>query len=990
MSTSAQETSRSEALAALEKRLAGHLEGELRLDEWTRNLYATDASIYRIMPLGVAFPRSEQDVSALVGACSELGLPLLPRGDGTSLAGQTVGAALVVDFSRHMDRVLAFDDRERWVGTWPGISLGRVNRHVRPSGLMFGPDPASADRATAGGIVGNNATGAHSILYGMTADHVRALDVLLADGTPARLEEVSWDRAVHLGSRGDGGLETGIYRTVTRIAEDHHEEIQAAFPKTWRRVGGYGLDAFLPGEPVDLTRLVCGSEGTLCTVLRSEFDLVPRPEGTSLAVLSFSSILSALSTVPALLAEGPSAVELMDAMLLDLCRRSPEFSRKLTFTEGDPDALLVVEVYGEELAEREEHLHRLITAAREAAEGPVSARLVSDPSGQADVWAVRRAGLGILMSTRGDHKPIPFIEDTAVPPEHLRDYIAEVLDLLEEHGTRAAFYAHASAGCLHIRPLVDLKDAGEIEKMEAIARGIAERVVRYGGAMSGEHGDGLARSGLNPLVYGERVNCLFEQVKDAFDPQGLMNPGKIVRAPSLTESLRYGASYRTRVPRTWFDFTADGGFDRAVETCSGSGECRKMDEGSMCPSFMATRDEEHSTRGRANALRAVLAGDVDAGGLGDERLRRTLDLCLSCKACRSECPSQVDMARLKTEVLAHYHQVHGIPLRSRLIGRIDLINRVGSATAPLSNWVAGSPLFRWLGERLLGIDRRRRLPAFRRDTLRRRLGTEGEGPAGQTDPARAVWLLPDTFTNHNEPEVGEAAWRIIRAAGYEPRLLPMPGRCCGRPMLSKGLVADALRRAEANIPVWASLLREGGVIVGLEPSCLLTLRDEYPALVAGEEAELVAGRALLIDEWLMGLEEAARERLAFRAPADYDESRLLVHGHCHEKALAGPAPLEGMLGLLPDTEVDMVDSGCCGMAGSFGYEQEHYELSLRIGEDRMAPAIRALEDRGIVAAPGTSCRHQIADLTGRRALHPVQVLAERLIEDDSGRKGTSQ
>ena len=972
-------TSQHEALQALKSRLEGHLEGEVRLDEWTRNLYATDASIYRVMPLAVAFPRSEGDVEAVVGTCVELGLPVLPRGDGSSLAGQTVGAAVVIDFSRHMDRLIHLDPGSRCVSTWPGISLARINRRAAASGLMFGPDPASADRATAGGIVGNNSTGAHSIRYGMTADHIRALEVLLADGTRARLEELTWEEAVR---RGEGtGLEAGIYRAITRIAQEHHGAIREAFPETWRRVGGYALDAFTPGEPVDLTRLAAGSEGTLCTVLRAELELVERPPGTALAVLSFDAILSALSTVPALLEQEPSAVELMDAMLLDLCRASPEFSRKLTFTEGEPEALLVVEVYGEDPREREAHLERLISAAREASEGPMDTRLVTDPRGQADVWAVRKAGLGLLMSTRGDHKPIPFIEDTAVPPDRLRDYIADIQALLEEHGTRAAFYAHASAGCLHIRPLVDLKDAGEIRKMEAIARGAAERVVRHGGAMSGEHGDGLARSGLNPLVYGQEVYRLFEEVKDAFDPEGIMNPGKIVRAPSLTESLRFGADYRTDVPTTWFDFTADGGFDRAVEMCNGSGVCRKMDEGTMCPSFMATREEEHSTRGRANALRAVLAGEVESEGLGDERLHQTLDLCLSCKACRSECPSQVDMARLKAETTAHYHAVHGVPLRSRLVGRIDLINRLGSATAPVSNWLAGSAPMRWLGEKLLGVDRRRRLPPFRRDTLQKRIGRMEAVPGVAPDPSRRVWLLPDTFTNHNEPEVGEAAWHLIRAAGYHPRLLPMPGRCCGRPMLSKGMVPDAVRRAAANIPRWASLLREGGVIVGVEPSCLLTLRDEYPDLVPGEDAQLVAERSLLVDEWVAGLSGQEREGLAFRSPADYDEERLLVHGHCHEKALTGQAALQDMLDLLPGTEVEIVDSGCCGMAGSFGYEREHYGLSLRIGEDRLAPAVRGLEGRGTVAAPGTSCRHQIRDLTGRQACHPVEILAERLRED---------
>ena len=989
-----------EGLRALESDLAREFSGDICFDAWTRMLYSTDASIYQITPLGVVLPRTEEDVVAAVELCARYGLPVLPRGSGTSLAGQSVGEAVVLDFSRYMDDVIRFRPESKSITVQPGIYLGGLNRGVAGAGLMFGPDPASTERATVGGVVGNNGTGAHSILYGMAGDHLRRVRVILADGSRAVFEEVSWQEAHRRGGLAPPGtpgatagglraapppvdLHSSIYREVLRVAEDHGAAIREAFPKTWRRVGGYSLDAFTPGRPVNLARLVAGSEGTLCTVVEAELGLVPQPAGTSLVVLSFDSLLSGLATVPAMLAESPSAIELMDSMLMGLCRHHPVYSRRMTFVEGEPEALLVVEVYGESEAERTAHLERLEKAARSAAEGPVGALYISDPDEQANVWAVRKVGLGLLMSKRGDHKPIPFVEDTAVPPEHLRDYIAEVLQVLRDHDTPAAFYAHASAGCLHIRPLINLKEATEVSKMASIAAAVAKLVLGYGGAMSGEHGDGLARSALNPSIYGEEIYRLFERVKDTFDPDGLMNPGKIVRAPAMTDSLRFGPHYQTTPVATHFDFTADGGFARAVEMCSGSGECRKIGTETMCPSYMATRDEAHSTRGRANSLRAVLSGTITSDGLEDYRLYEALDLCLQCKACKAECPSQVDMTRLKTEFLAHFYRGRRRPLRDRLFGNIDRLNRLGSATAPLSNWLAGSYPVRWLLDRTLGVDMRHTLPTFHRRTLHKRFSrlsrSRGAPPASATE-RDIVWLLPDTFTNHNEPEVGLAAVRLLWAAGYQVRLLPLPGGSCGRAMLSKGLIQQARKAVRDNLEKWAPLVTGGSPILGLEPSSLLTLRDEYPVLVPGEPASAVAGAAYLVEEWLSEKEEELGPALQFRSPRGYDEAHLLVHGHCHQKALVGTNPLHTVLGWLPETEVKEVDSGCCGMAGSFGYEKEHYDLSMAIGSQRLFPAIEELNGRGTVVAPGTSCRQQIIDATGRQPLHPVEVLAARLVE----------
>jgi len=718
--------------------------------------------------------------------------------------------------------------------------------------------------------------------------------------------------------------------------------------------------------------------------VEAELGLVRQPPGTGLLVLSFDSLLSALATVPALLEESPSAVELLDAMLIELCRTSPEYARRLTFVEGRPEAALIVEVYGEHEQERQQHLQRLATAAEKSAEGPVGTRLLTDPGEQENVWAVRKAGLGLLMSKRGDFKPIPFIEDTAVPSGRLRSYIADVLEILAAHQAEAAFYAHASAGCLHIRPLINLKDAREVVKLEQLSTAVSRLVTSYGGAMSGEHGDGLARSIHNPALFGERVYGLFEQLKDAFDPDGIMNPGKIVRATPMTESLRYGSAYQTLPVTTHFDFSSDGGFDRLVEMCNGSAACRKLDSGTMCPSFQATREEEHSTRGRANALRAVLSGMIAAEGLGDRRLYETMDLCLSCKACRSECPSRVDVARLKAEFLAHYHRIHGVPFRARVFGEIAAISRLGSALAPLSNHLLSFGPVRRMLEKGPGIDRRRNLPAFHRQTFRRWFGRHLADTARASLPTESratdrptVWLMPDTFTNHNEPHVGIAAVRLLEAAGVRVRLLPIPGGCCGRPQLSRGLVSRAQKLAERNVRVWSRLVDGRTPIVGLEPSCLLTLRDEYPDLVPGDDARALADSAFMVEEWLER-EPAIRDRLEFRTPAGEDEEHILLHGHCHQKALAGTVALERLFSRLPGSSYEEVDAGCCGMAGSFGYEPEHYDLSMQVGSDRLFPAIEALGGRGTVVAQGTSCRHQIAEATGRQALHPMEALAARL------------
>ena len=948
----------------LERELRRVLEGEVRFDPYSRLLYATDASMYQVEPIGVVLPRSKDDVHAVLELANRYNVPVLPRGGGTSLAGQTVNAAIVLDFSKYMNRVLEVDGEARWARVQPGLVQDELNAHVRPLGLLFGPDTSTSNRATLGGMSGNNSAGSHSIAYGKTIDHVLELTCLLADGSEVVLRDLS-PAELEAKSRADG-LEGQVYREVRRLVGEHADEIRTRYPTLMRRVSGYNLDEFLKPQPFGLQRLAVGSEGTLVVVVEMKVRLVPRPKFTAVDVIHYDDLQAALESSVELLATGPYAVELTDKMILDLARQNIEQRARMGFVQGDPAAIMLVEYAGESEAEVRAKVEALEALRARRGIG-YAAHVAYDPAAQQAIWKLRKSGLGLLLGTRGDRKPIAFVEDTAVEPARLGPFIARFRAILARHGAAAGYYGHCSVGCLHIRPLIDLKDAAEIRKMRAIAEEVTALVLEFGGALSGEHGDGRARSPFNETLYGPRLYEAFRQVKRAFDPKGLLNPGNIVDAPPLTEHLRYGAGYRAWEPETRLDFSAQGGFAGAVEMCNGIGVCRKKLEGTMCPSYMATLDEEHSTRGRANALRAVLSGRVPHAEFTGRRLYDVLDLCLECKACKAECPANVDMAKLKYEFLAHFHRVNGLPLRARLFGRIHAVSRLGSALAPVSNWVAAAPPHRWLLERLAGIDRRRPLPAFARESFarwfdRRRLaagGSRGE-----------VVLFHDTFNTYQTPRVAIAATRLLEACGYRVRLADR--RCCGRPMISKGLLDEAAAVAADNVRRLAEPARRRLPIVGLEPSCLLTLRDEYPELVRTEDARQVARQSVLLEEFL-AREWAGGAHPPFAAHG----RRALLHGHCHQKALAGTAPTVAVLSAA-GYQVSEVDAGCCGMAGSFGFEAEHYDLSIRIAERRLAPAVRATAPDVAVCAPGISCRQQIEHTTGRVARHPAELLWDAL------------
>ncbi|MFB3131471.1 MAG: FAD-binding and (Fe-S)-binding domain-containing protein, partial [Rhodothermales bacterium] len=815
-------------LAALRKRVAG----ELRTDAYSRVLYSTDASIYQVMPHGVLIPATVEDVHAAVELAAQYKIPLLPRTGGSSLAGQAVNEALVIDMSRHLDRVLEVNVEEQWVRVQTGLVLDELNLYLKPLGLQFGPDPASSNRAGMGGIVSNNSTGSHSICYGMTADHVLGMNVLLSDGSTARFGPLEASEAARRRER--SGLEGEIYRRLFAATQDeaNQEIIRAGTPRHWRRCGGYNLDRFIDGGvsfkvPQDprfnLARLVCGAEGTLAVMTDITLNLVPIPSRTALAIVHFESLVEALRAVPVILDVDPSAVELMDHLVLTLCREVPQYARLLkTFVEGAPDCILITEFYGESEAELRAKIDRLRSHLQTQKAGATAVVPVPGSPQQEDVWTVRKVGLGLLMSIKGDHKPIPFIEDAAVPVEHLAEYVTRIERFCNDLGTDVAYYAHASAGCVHIRPLINTKAAGEIARLPEITAFSVELLHGYGGSLSSEHGDGRARSWINERFFGPDLYRLYQEVKRAFDPHNILNPGAVVDAEPMTENLRYGEDYGVIPLPIHLDFSDEHGFDRAVEMCNGAGICRKMTTGTMCPSFMATREEEHSTRGRANALRAALSGRLPASELTSRRMYEVMDLCIECKACKAECPSSVDMAKIKFEFLAQYHAANGTPRRARLFADVARLSRLASGLlAPLVNGSQRNGFIRAQMEKRLGISRHRTLPSFAREPFTKWFKKRSDGRPAE----RKVVLFNDTFNTYNYPEISIAATEVLEAAGFE---VVLPGhRCCGRPMISKGLVDEARAAARHTVERLAPFAERGIPIVGLEPSCLLSLRDEY-------------------------------------------------------------------------------------------------------------------------------------------------------------------
>ena len=971
------------------------LTGDVQFDRASRAMHATDASVYQIIPLGVVTPRTRNDVEEVVRVCREHGVSITARGGGTSQAGQAIGSGISLDFSRYMNRVLDLDTAAATVTVEPGIVLDELNELLKPHGLQLPLDLSTSNRATIGGMIANNSAGTRSIIYGKTIDYVESVDVVFSDGSSASLGPLS-EEALR-SKLAQQNLEGAAYRAVQRLGSELESEIRSRYPRIVRRVGGYNLDEFIGGgedgrsrEPFNLARMLVGSEGTLGLTVAATMRLAPLPRRRVLCSVQFDDVLEAMRATPVILEHGPSAVELLDRFMLEKTDGRIEYAPLRGFIQGDPGAVLLVEFFGQSDEELAGKIESLQTDLEGRGLGNYLHRALGAEE-QARIWELRRAALGLTMSETGDAKAISFVEDTAVPPERLHDYIENFQSILTKYETQAGFYAHASVGLLHIRPVINLKSAIGVQRFEAIAGEVADLVLEYGGALSGEHGDGLVRAPFQEKMFGPVLYNAFCEVKSAFDPTNLLNPGKIVHAPALTSNLRFeptveqadlseqelsdavrsdadsadlervedGQNYATK-----FDFSDFGGLLQATEQCSGVGACRKTLTGTMCPSYMATRNEIDSTRGRANALRLALSGGLEATGFGDEELLPVLDLCLECKACKRECPTGVDMARLKSEFLHQYHGRHGASIKDRVLSRADRIARWGSRLAPFSNWLAASGPVRGVNEAVFGLDRRRPLPAFSgRPFTRSRRNSSPAVCAAEADVA----LFADTFNNYYEPEQLADAMAVLQNCGAEVTVAPQV--CCGRPLISKGFLDGAARQAAATTSALLPLAEGGIPILFCEPSCYSAVQDDHPRLLRGagqEDARKVAAACQLVEEW-------AGPRMKPTRPGP---SKVMVHGHCHQKALVGMQPLQKLMAAIPDCKVTVLDSGCCGLAGMFGYE--HYDVSKAIGERRLLPAARELEENEILVSPGFSCRQQIKHFTGVQSQSPTSLLAALL------------
>ena len=963
---------------ALAARLARELEGEVLFDAASRGRYSTDASIYQIEPIGVALPKTEADIARIIAIAADAGVPVLPRGAGTSQCGQTVGRALVVDVSKHLNRVLAFEPEARRVTVEPGMVLDELNAFLAPHGLFFPVDVSTANRATIGGMTGNNSCGAHSVRYGLMRRNVAAIDGILASGEAVHFGELPADSDAIEGPPRYRELAKRMVALGTREAG----EMERRFPKVHRRIGGYNIDSLAPppegtNAPRNMAHLLVGSEGTLAFSTRIHLHLAPLPRHRVLGICHFPTFPAAMQATRPLMELAPSAVELVDRTMIDLARRIPLFRATVEkVVQGRPSALLIVEFAGDDEAAQLRDLNRLHALMGDLGYpgGVVEAR---DAQFQKEVWEVRKAGLNIMMSMKGDGKPISFIEDCAVPLEHLADYTERLTQVFAKHGTTGTWYAHASEGCLHVRPILNMKDGADVRKMRAIAEEAFAMVREYKGSHSGEHGDGIVRSEFHAPMFGGRMVANFEEVKDAFDPRGLFNPGKIVRPPKMDDRslFRYRPDYGTAEPDCALDWSEAGGFAAAVEMCNNNGACRKRDAAVMCPSYRATGDEVHSTRGRANTLRLALSGQL--GGLAQTALAsdaviQALGLCVGCKGCRRECPTGVDMARMKIEVLYHRHRRHGLAVRDRLVAFLPRYAPTVSRLAMLANLRDRVPGLAALSEKLLGLSRWRPLPRWSARPFR---------PAAVAGPLEGpeVVLLADTFNTYFEPDNLEAAHVVLTAAGVRVHSVaaadgPRP-LCCGRTFLSVGLIDEARAEARRMIDALAPYVEHGMPIIGLEPACLLTLRDEFAALLPGAETQALAGRAVLFEEYLAGRHAAGDLDLDL-GPVPW--ARALVHGHCHQKAFDTMGAVEVALGLVPGLAVETVPSSCCGLAGAFGYEAENYGVSMDMGELSLLPAVRAADADTVIAADGTSCRGQIKHGAGREALHVARILKAAL------------
>jgi FAD/FMN-containing dehydrogenase/Fe-S oxidoreductase len=956
----------------LAAQLRRELEGETLFDAFSRGRYSTDASMYQIEPIGVIVPRHKQDVLCAIQIAAEHGVPLLPRGGGTSQAGQTVGKALVIDSSKYLTAVSVFEPGARTISVEPGIVLDTLNDFLAPHGLFFPVDVSTSSRATLGGMAGNNSVGARSLHYGHMVDNVLGIHAILGDGEQIHLQANGRSPA---GARsGQDSADDRLSRIVDqmhRLYERNADEIARRYPQVARNVAGYNIDR-LGHADVNLADLLVGSEGTLAWFQQIDLALQTIPAHKVLGVCHFPTFFAAMESAQHIVALDPAAAELLDRTVLELAADIPEFSSSMSsFIIGRPAAVLLVEFAGDDRDEQLRKLDRLEEVMGDLG-FPDSVLRAVDGALQDSVWSLRKAALNIVMSMKGDGKPISFVEDCAVPLDKLGEYTYRLTEIFERHGTTGTWYAHAGVGCLHVRPILNLKQDSDLAKLRSIADEAHALVREYKGSHSGEHGDGLVRSEFLEPILGSQIVAAFREVKQSFDPDGLFNPGKIVDPPRMDQRslMRFPERYQPQQRDDALDWSAWGGFHRATEMCNNNGACRKTDAGVMCPSYRVTRDEQHVTRGRANSLRLALTGQLAPDALTSKEMYETMDLCVGCKACKRECPTGVDLYRMKIEFLNHYRARWGLTWRDRLIAYLPRYAPWAARLSLLANASNQGRLLPQLRERLLGFTAKRRLPVWRRDIFR---GVDTVGGVGEQ--GREVVLLVDTFNTYFEPETATAAVNVLTAAGYAvvtPQAIdshrPL---CCGRTFLNTGLLDEAKVEARRVLATLAPYVERGVPIVGLEPSCLLTLRDEFIALLPGEATAALAKNAMLFEEFLSAERKSGRLKLSLKP---LRQRRVLLHGHCHQKAFGLMASVEEVLRWIPELEVESVDSGCCGLAGSFGYEAEHYETSMKMAELSLLPAVRRANEQTLIVADGTSCRHQIHDGAGRAGLHAARVL----------------
>ncbi|MBB65030.1 MAG: oxidoreductase [Waddliaceae bacterium] len=943
--------------------LKNHLEGDVYSDQISRQIYSVDASIYQIEPLVIVLPKTKDDIITTSIIAKKHQVPLIGRGAGTGLAGGCIGKGIILDCSKYLNKILEINFEKGYALCEPGVVQDQLNQALAPHGYRLGPDTSTGNRATIGGMVGNNSSGAHSLRYGRTSEHCKSVEMVLYGGDVLSFSSLGpkgWEKKCQ-----DPYVEGDIYRNLSRIRDKYAEEIRTRFPKLRRRASGYNLDELLREKDINLARLIAGSEGTLGIITEAKLKISHKPAYTGICVLEFKDRIEPFRYTEYFLDFQPFALEVIDEQPIQLAQLAPSMKGQMNWLKGNPSSLVIVELDAEskeELVEKVEHFTNEVSK-REIGYAQTALTNSKDIS---QVWAFRKAGLGLIMSRRTQSRAIAFVEDIAVAPTQLESFMTQFLQYLNKQKKEAGFYGHMGEGCVHVRPYMDMRDPKDIELIKTIMLDVADIVLAHDGVLSGEHGDGLIRSWTHPKMFGERLYTCFQEIKATFDPEGQMNPGKLVDSPPVTENLRDTPDTKVWEPQTFLDFSEEGGLEFASGMCNGNGQCRQRSN-LMCPSFQAFGNERHSTRARTQALRSIFQGKLDAKSFSSQELHEVLDYCLECKGCKKECPSQVDMAKMKSEFLYHYQKEHGISLRTRLFAYVDQFSRLASLTPSLSNWASSSLPAKWLLKKI-GIPSKRQLPPFAQKRFSQHRKT-------QKHSQKKLVLLIDTFTEFNYPEIGLDAMNIFHAMGYEV-LLPQY-QCCGRPAISKGLLPYAKKKASKLVETLLPYAKQGLPIVGLEPSCILTLRDEYKALLPSEDTRLVASMCFSLDEFLDQHREDTFSHIKWKNDQSY---RVRIHGHCHQKALVGMDPSLRVLKSIPGFQVKEIPSGCCGMAGSFGYEEEHYKMSIAIAKQRLVPGIQKCSENTLIIASGLSCRSQIEHTTKREALHLAEAIARQIDE----------